>query len=115
MLPKDVYDAAAMDGANIWQTFRFITWPLLLPLVLPALLVRAIFGFNQFYLFQMFLPYYYGNFNGATLASISYYSLYQGSQFAFSATVNIVSLILLSVFVLLLNRWSKATEGVTYA
>ena len=115
MLPKDVYDAAAMDGANIWQTFRFITWPLVLPLVLPALLVRAIFGFNQFYLFQMFLPYYFGNFTGATLASISYYTLYQGSQFAFSATVNIISLILLSVFVLLLNRWSKATEGVTYA
>ncbi len=114
MLPKEVYDAAAIDGADARQTFRYITWPLLQPLVLPALLVRAIFAFNQFYLFQMFLP-YYGNASMATLSSISYYVLFRGSQFAVSAIINIIALILLSIFVLLLNRWGKATEGVTYA
>ena len=116
MLPKDVYDASAIDGANAWQTFRYITWPLLQPLVLPALLVRAIFAFNQFYLFQMFIPYYWGTANNMiTLSSISYYVLFQDSEFAFSATINLIALILLVIFVLLLNRWSKATEGVTYA
>jgi len=114
MLPKDVYDAAAIDGADAWQTFLYVTWPLLQPLVLPALLVRAIFAFNQFYLFQMFLP-YYQDISMATLSSISYYNLFRGSEFAFSATINIIALILLSIFVLLLNRWSKATQGVSYA
>jgi len=116
MLPKDVYDAASIDGADAWQTFRYVTWPLLQPLVLPALLVRAIFAFNQFYLFQMLIPYYWQTAdNMSTLASISYYVLYQGSEFSFSATINIIALILLSIFVLLLNRWGKAAEGVTYA
>ena len=116
MLPKEVYDAAAIDGADGWQTFRYVTWPLLQPLVLPALLVRAIFAFNQFYLFQMFIPYYFQTADSMiTLSSISYYVLYQGSEFAFSATINIIALLLLSVFVLLLNRWGKAAEGVTYA
>ena len=116
MLPNEVYDAAAIDGAGAWQTFRYITWPLLQPLVLPALLVRAIFAFNQFYLFQMFIPYYFQTSNNMiTLSSISYYVLFQGSEFSFSATINIIALILLSIFVLLLNPWSKATEGVTYA
>ncbi len=116
MLPKDVYDAASIDGADGWQTFRYVTWPLLQPLVLPALLVRAIFAFNQFYLFQMFIPYYFQTAdNMITLSSISYYVLYQGSEFAFSATINIIALILLSVFVVLMNRWGKAAEGVTYA
>lgn len=113
MLPQDVYDAAAIDGADAWQTFHYITWPLLQPLVLPALLVRAIFAFNQFYLFQMIFP-YYQNVGMVTLSSISYYTLFRGSQFSFSATINIIALILLSIFVLLLNRWSKATQGVTY-
>lgn len=116
MLPKEVYDAAAIDGADAWQTFRYITWPLLQPLILPALLVRAIFAFNQFYLFQMLIPYYWQTANDMiTLSSISYYVLFQGSEFGFSATINIIALILLSIFVLLLNRWSKASEGVTYA
>jgi ABC-type sugar transport system permease subunit len=114
MLPKEVYDAAAIDGADAWQTFRYITLPLLQPLVLPALLVRAIFAFNQFYLFQVFVP-YYDNAGMLTLSSLSYYILFKRSEFAFSAIINIIAVILLSVFVLLLNRWSKATEGVTYA
>ena len=116
MLPREVYDAAALDGAGLLDTFRYITWPLLQPLVLPALLVRAIFAFNQFYLFQMMIPYYYNNANSmVTLSSLSYYVLFRGSDFAFSATINIIALILLGIFVILINRWSKGTQGVTYA
>jgi len=116
MLPREVYDAAALDGAGPMETFRYVTWPLLQPLVLPALLVRAIFAFNQFYLFQMMIPYYYNNANSMiTLSSLSYYVLYRGSDFAFSATINIIALVLLGIFVILINRWSKGTQGVTYA
>jgi len=116
MLPGEVYDAAAIDGAGAVETFRYITWPLLQPLVLPALLVRSIFAFNQFYLFQMMLPYYYNTAEYMfTLSSLSYYVLYSGSDFAFSATINIIALVLLGVFVILINRRSNASEGVTYA
>ena len=114
MIPRDVFDAAAMDGADSWQTFRYVTWPMLQPLVLPALLVRAIFAFNQFYLFQMFLP-YYQNISMTTLSSFSYYVLYGGREFAFSATINIISLVLLSGFVLLLYRRNKPAEDAAYA
>ena len=116
MLPKEVYDAAALDGAGAVETFRYVTWPLLQPLILPALLVRAIFAFNQFYLFQMLIPHYYGSAgNMVTLSSESYYVLFSGSAFAFSAIVNIIALVLLGIFVVLLNRWAHGTEGVTYA
>ncbi|HLO13833.1 MAG TPA: ABC transporter permease subunit [Anaerolineales bacterium] len=116
-IPQDVFDASAMDGANAWQTFRSVTLPLLMPLLTPALIVRGIFAFNQFYLFQT----YY--FQDATLATLSYnvfnpnsgYSNVPGGQFAISAVINIITVIILMVFVLLFNRWSKAGEGVTYA
>ncbi len=114
MIPRDVFDAAAMDGADAWQTFRYVTWPMLQPLVLPALLVRAIFAFNQFYLFQMFLP-YYQNISMTTLSSFSYYVLYGGREFAFSATINIISLVLLSGFVLLLYRRNKTAGDAIHA
>jgi len=88
-----------------------------MPLLIPALIVRGIFAFNQFYLFQT----YY--FQDATLATLSYnifnpnsgYSNVSGGQFAISAVINIITVIILMVFVMLFNRWSKAGQGVTYA
>jgi hypothetical protein len=79
--------------------------------------VRGIFAFNQFYLFQT----YY--FQDATLATLSYnvfnpnvgFSNVPGGQFAVSAVINIIAVIILMIFVLLFNRWSRAAEGVTYA
>lgn len=114
MIPTEVYDAAVMDGADALQTFRYVTWPLLLPLLLPAIIVRGIFAFNQFYLFQTF---YYRD---ATLATLSY-NIFNPSgygvtgQFAVSAVINLLTVLILIVFVSIFNRWSKAGEGVTYA
>ncbi|GAF86950.1 unnamed protein product, partial [marine sediment metagenome] len=51
MLPREVYDAAAIDGAGGWGRFRWVTWPMILPLMVPAIIIRVIFAFNQFYLF----------------------------------------------------------------
>jgi ABC-type sugar transport system permease subunit len=115
-ISREILDAAAIDGASIWQTFKYVTWPLLLPLLIPAIIVRGIFAFNQFYLFQAF------GFADSTLATLSYnifnptngFGRY-GGQFAVSATINIITVILLMFFVMLFNRWSKAGEGVTYA
>ncbi|MBC7879370.1 MAG: ABC transporter permease subunit [Anaerolineales bacterium] len=115
-IPKEVFDAASIDGASIWQTFKYVTWPLLLPLLIPAIIVRGIFAFNQFYLFQAF------GFTDATLATLSYnvfnptngFGRY-GGQFALSAAINILTIVILMIFVILFNRWSKAGEGVTYA
>jgi len=47
-LPKEMYEAAALDGASAWQQFRFITWRLLLPAMLVAVLFRYIFAFRIF-------------------------------------------------------------------
>jgi ABC-type sugar transport system permease subunit len=114
MMPSEVFDAAEMDGANSWQIFRLITWPLLMPLIFPAIIVRSIFAFNQFYLFQTF-----GVWTG-TLATLSYNffnpSGFQiNGQFSVSAVINIITMILLIGFVVLLNRWGKAEDGVAYA
>lgn len=119
-VPLEVFDAAAMDGANSWQTFRHVTWPLLMPLVVPAIIIRGIFAFNQFYLMQIF-GFLHGNFSMTTLATLSY-NIFNPSgffgangQFAVSAALNIITLLILIGFVTLFNRWSKADEGVTYA
>lgn len=114
LVHQEVLDAAHLDGANAWQTFRHVIWPLLMPLILPAIIIRGVFAFNQFYLFQAFQT------GSGTLASFSY-NLFNPSggfingQFAVSAVLNIITMLILVGFVILFNRWSKAGEGVTYA
>jgi multiple sugar transport system permease protein len=47
-IPKDLYEAAAMDGADRWQRFRRITLPLLRPTMLFAAVITGI-GYVQFF------------------------------------------------------------------
>lgn len=39
-------EAAIVDGANPWQTFRFITWPAILPVTMTLILIRMIEAFK---------------------------------------------------------------------
>jgi multiple sugar transport system permease protein len=52
-IPTDVYEAARMDGARAWQTFRYITLPLLRPtiaLMLVLSVTGSLLAFDQFFI-----------------------------------------------------------------
>ncbi len=47
-LPAEPYEAARIDGANAWQVFRNITLPLLRPVLMVCIVIRAIDAFRVF-------------------------------------------------------------------
>jgi multiple sugar transport system permease protein len=47
-IPRDVYDAAKVDGANAWQSFRRVTLPLLIPAITVALIFRTLDALRVF-------------------------------------------------------------------
>ena len=47
-LPDEPFEAAAMDGASAWQRFKWVTLPLLKPVIGIALLIRAMDAFKSF-------------------------------------------------------------------
>ncbi len=47
-IPRDVYDAAAMDAASPWRVFRKITLPLLMPTMIVVLVLALIKGVQTF-------------------------------------------------------------------
>lgn len=47
-MPTDIFEAARADGANRWQTFRYLTLPLLLPSITIALVFQSIFKLRVF-------------------------------------------------------------------
>jgi arabinogalactan oligomer/maltooligosaccharide transport system permease protein len=47
-IPRDLYEAAEVDGATAWQRFRHITLPHLRPALAPAVVLGSIWTFNMF-------------------------------------------------------------------
>ncbi len=45
-IPEDLYEAAAIDGADDWQQFRSITLPLLAPTIIVTVLLRTVWIAN---------------------------------------------------------------------
>lgn len=66
VISDDVYEAARVDGANVWQRFFRITLPLLRPAIVVALLFRTLDAFRVFDLFYVIA--------GSRLQSLSLYA-----------------------------------------
>lgn len=47
-IPEDVKEAGRVDGANDWQVFRYITWPLLTPVTIYVVVTGLISTFQTF-------------------------------------------------------------------
>jgi multiple sugar transport system permease protein len=49
-VPASLYEAATLDGASRWQMFRFITYPLLTPIIAVVMTFSVLFTFTDFQL-----------------------------------------------------------------
>lgn len=47
-IPRDLEEAAEVDGATGWERFRHVTLPLLAPALLPAVILGSVWTFNMF-------------------------------------------------------------------
>ena len=68
-IPTEIYESAELEGANRWQVFRSITWPLIWPVTALCLTIQLILQmkiFDQVYLFSM------GGRTQATMVLVQY-------------------------------------------
>ncbi len=70
-VPTELYDAAQMDGANPWQTFWNVTFPMISPVIFYNL-VLSVVGLFQYFLVPLVVNNGTGRPGGATL----FYNLY---------------------------------------
>ena len=47
-LPSEAFEAAAVDGANVFQRFFYILFPLMLPIVIPLFLIQFVLAMKSF-------------------------------------------------------------------
>ena len=103
-IPNDLYEAAYIDGANGWQKFRNITFPMIMAVAAPTLISQYTFNFNNFsiiYLFNDGGPGSVGGNAGSTDILISWiYKLTTNTspQYSMAAAVTlIISVIVISI------------------
>lgn len=121
-IPKDIYEAAAVDGANVWQRFWGITLPLLLVSVGPVLISSFTFNFNNFnviYLFNEGGPPIPNTPTPAGHTDILITYVYRlafaggrGADYAFAAAITVIIFLILVVITLFNFRFTRVWEEV---
>lgn len=56
-VPQELYEVSKIDGANGWQTFRHVTWPLITPVVNTNLILNVIGSLQAWQLFLVLIGY----------------------------------------------------------
>ena len=94
-IPKELYEAARMEGANRWQTFRYVTWPLLAP---AAAIVIAYTTVQSFKAFDLILALTDGGPSYATeiLSTWIYHSAFRNYDFGYASAGAVVFMLILA-------------------
>jgi ABC-type sugar transport system permease subunit len=104
-VPLDLHEAAALDGAGLWQRFRSVTWPALKPVVLAITSLNFIWNFNSFGLVYGLTG---GGPGGATRLPMlfAYEEAFRYGQFGYAAAMGLVMVAVVAVLltVFLRNR-----------
>jgi multiple sugar transport system permease protein len=106
-IPGELFEAARVDGASHWQSYRSITLPLLRPAFLVALVINVMNVFNSFpIIWEMTRggPGY--ETNTTTVFMYNLKESFIGESAAMSI-VNFVIIIVIIIFFLRLNNWNR--------
>ena len=109
-IPKDMYEAAEVEGATRWQQLRRITLPLLRPTLVPAVVLSVVWTFNMFNIIFLVSG---GEPGGANeiLVTKAYKLAFEQYQYAYAAAYSTVIFIILLVYGYFQTRMTRATES----
>lgn len=107
-IPQEYYEAAKVDGVNIFQNFRHIVLPLLRPATNTVIILSLIGGLRSFDLIWSMTGGGPG-FASDVLASLVY-KKYQAGFYGLSTAGNVVMFVLILLLIVPLNRFLSKRE-----
>ncbi len=108
-VPKEVLEAAEVDGATRWQRMWRVTVPMVVPAMLPAVLLGAIWTFNMFNVVFLVSG---GEPDGTTdiLVSEAYrWAFTRQAQYGYAAAYSVLIFLLLAFGSRLMSRAARTT------
>ncbi len=109
-IPRDVQEAAKVDGANGWRGFWEVTFPLMLPVSITAILIRIIFKLK---LADIIINVTSGGPGGATdsVTSFIFREYRDRSNVGYGTLLAMVYLVIIIIFMTILmkiaDRWTR--------
>ncbi|MFJ3766887.1 carbohydrate ABC transporter permease [Streptomyces sp. NPDC090082] len=96
--PRELHEAAALDGAGAWRRFRAVTWPALKPVALAITALNLIWNFNSFALVYVLTN---GGPGGRTRLPMlfAYEEAFRYGQFGYAAAMGCVMVAAVSVLI----------------
>ncbi len=108
-IPKDIHDAAAVDGAGFWRHVFQITIPLIRPIILVALLFGIVFAFTD--MIVIFVLTRGGPYDTTqVLASLAFFTGVQAGDIAEGAAVALFLFPLLLAAAIIFLRIARRSE-----
>ncbi|MET9634629.1 sugar ABC transporter permease [Lentzea sp. NPDC006480] len=110
-VPRDLYEAAGIDGATGWQTFRAVTWPEIKSLLMMVTFLSTLWDFKVFAQIWVFKE---GGPSGesTTLAVLQYLEGIAKSHFGVAAAISVLMMIILGLITFqYLRRLLQTEEG----
>ncbi|WP_163543012.1 carbohydrate ABC transporter permease [Occultella kanbiaonis] len=105
-LPEEPYEAALVDGSTAWQRFRFITFPLMIPAMFAAIVLRMVDSLKTFDII-------YATTKGGpgyateTLNTYGFMQAFEYTNFGMASAVIIVFILIVVVITLLTSKGSE--------
>ena len=109
-IPDDVYEAVQIDGASRWQTFRYITVPLLRPslgLALILCVTGSLLAFDQFFILTKGGP----DNSTVTVVQLIYREAFQRQNLGTAAALSVGLLVVLVLINLMQMRLLRGSEN----
>jgi arabinogalactan oligomer/maltooligosaccharide transport system permease protein len=108
-IPKEVYEAAEMDGISGLNKIWLITLPLIRPAMVPAIMIGIMMTFNQFNIIYFVTG---GGPVGLTeiLVTQGFKLVNPQGWYGVASAFNIIVFIILAIITLITNKITKATE-----
>jgi len=108
-IPQDIHDAAQVDGAGFWRHLFQITFPLLMPITLVAVLFGAIFTFTD--LIVVFVLTRGGPYDTTqVLASWAFFTGIQAGDLAGGAAISLFLFPVLAAVAIVFLRLARRTD-----
>ena len=94
-IPQDMYDSTRVDGANGWQSFRFITLPLLTPTLLFLVIISTISSFQAFTQFNVLIANEGPNGTTNVLVYSLFSAFFRDNRYGFASAIAVVLFVVL--------------------
>jgi trehalose/maltose transport system permease protein len=107
VIPKDLYEAASVDGASQLQQFWRITFPLLRPAILVTLIFRTLDALRAFDVFQVLFGYRLG---AQSMAVYNQSTIVQDGHVGYGAAMSVAIFLIIALFVVIYVTFVRVTE-----